>query len=118
MNPTATSPASRSGLIALCEAADVPFGEGRSVTLHGRRIAIFNTAAGFFAIDNDCPHQGGPLSDGLLADACVTCPLHGRRVDLRSGRVQGHDESVRTYELYLLEGSLWLNFDAMEPLAA
>ena len=94
--------------IALCLEADVPFGEGRSVALVNRRVGVFNTAAGFFAVDNDCPHQGGPLSDGILADACVTCPLHGRRIDLRTGSVFGHDESVKTYPLEVRDGTVWL----------
>lgn len=94
--------------IALCLAADVPFGEGRSVAMINRRIGVFNTEAGFFAIDNDCPHQGGPLSDGILADACVTCPLHGRRIDLATGDVQGYPESVATYPLEVRDGTVWL----------
>lgn len=112
MNPqqavTATKPHDGTAAIALCLAADVPFGEGRSVALVDRRIGVFNTAAGFFAIDNECPHQGGPLSDGILADSCVTCPLHGRRVELATGKVRGHDEQVRTYPLEVRDGTVWL----------
>ncbi|MGH2906397.1 MAG: Rieske 2Fe-2S domain-containing protein [Solirubrobacterales bacterium] len=96
------------GAIALCLAADVPFGEGRSVALINRRIGVFNTASGFFAVDNDCPHQGGPLSDGILADACVTCPLHGWRIDLASGSVLGQSETVTTYPLEVADGTVWL----------
>lgn len=96
------------GAIAICLEADVPFGEGRSVALVNRRIGVFNTATGFFAIDNDCPHQGGPLSDGILADACVTCPLHGWRINLRDGTVQGQSETVTTYPLEVRDGTVWL----------
>lgn len=94
--------------IAICLEADVPFGEGRSVALLNRRVGVFNTAAGFFAIDNDCPHQGGPLSDGILADACVTCPLHGWRIDLRDGTVKDQTETVQTYPLEVRDGTVWL----------
>ncbi|MFY9264556.1 MAG: Rieske 2Fe-2S domain-containing protein [Solirubrobacterales bacterium] len=94
--------------IALCLAEDVPFGEGRSIALVSRRIGVFNTDAGFFAIDNDCPHQGGPLSDGILAEACVTCPLHGWRIDLASGQVHGREEQVQTYPLEVRDGTVWL----------
>lgn len=105
------------GAIALCLEADVPFGEGRSVALVNRRVGVFNTASGFFAVDNDCPHQGGPLSDGILADACVTCPLHGRRIDLRSGSVFGYeDESVKTYPLEVRDGTVWLLPEGDESL--
>jgi nitrite reductase (NADH) small subunit len=94
--------------IPICLEADVPFGEGRSVALTNRRVGVFNTASGFFAVDNDCPHQGGPLSDGILADACVTCPLHGWRIDLRNGTVHGQPETVKTYELEVRDGTVWL----------
>lgn len=96
------------GAIAICLEADVPFGEGRSVALVNRRVGVFNTATGFFAVDNDCPHQGGPLSDGILADACVTCPLHGWRINLQDGTVHGRDETVKTYPLEVHEGTVWL----------
>lgn len=102
------------GLVYACTTGDVPPGEGRSVMIAGRRIGVFNTAAGFRAIDNECPHAGGPLSDGLVADDCVTCPLHGRRIDLRDGRVSGHDESVRAYAVVVAGAELWLRLDAPE----
>lgn len=107
MNPVETLAAASVG-IELCAVDDVPFGEGRSIALADRRIGVFNTAAGFFAIDNECPHEGGPLSDGILAEACVTCPLHGWRIDLDSGRVRGRAEQVQTYPLEVRDGAVWL----------
>ena len=73
-----------------CSVDDIPLGEGRALTLEGRRVAIFRTVAGWFAIDNTCPHAGGPLSDGITADCSVICPLHERRFDLRTGEPLGH----------------------------
>lgn len=77
--------ASADAAFTVCRVSDVPPGEGRAVTVAGRRIAIFNAATGWYALDNACPHLGGPLADGLLSDSCVTCPLHERRFDLRTG---------------------------------
>ncbi|MBI5310063.1 MAG: nitrite reductase (NAD(P)H) small subunit [Actinobacteria bacterium] len=109
-NPAAAGTASVTmrEAIPICFVDDVPFGEGRSIALVNRRIGVFHTPQGFFAIDNDCPHQGGPLSDGIVADACVTCPLHGRRIDLTTGQVQGHDEQVKRYSLEIRDGKVWL----------
>lgn len=109
-NPAAAGTASVTmrEAIPICFVDDVPFGEGRSIALVNRRIGVFHTPQGFFAIDNDCPHQGGPLSDGIVADACVTCPLHGRRIDLTTGQVQGHDEQVKRYPLEIRDGKVWL----------
>jgi nitrite reductase (NADH) small subunit len=78
-------------LIRVCRVDDIPVGEGRVTLAGGRRVAVFRSATGFHALDSACPHRGGPLADGLLADASVTCPLHLRRFDLATGAPIGHD---------------------------
>jgi nitrite reductase (NADH) small subunit len=74
-----------------CRIDDVPPGEGRTLTVSGRRIALFRTPSGWYAIDHRCPHAGGPLADGLTADCSVICPLHERRFALDTGEPIGHD---------------------------
>ena len=90
------------------ETADVPLLEGRSVDVDGRRVAVFRLPGGWAAIDAACPHRGGPLSDGLVAESCVTCPLHNRRFDLRTGEQQGGDDSVAVHEIEERSGALWV----------
>ena len=68
-----------------CGVDDIPLGEGRSITLDGRRIAIFRATGGWYALDAVCPHRGGPLADGIVCDRAVICPLHDRRFDLETG---------------------------------
>ena len=68
-----------------CRVDDIPLGEGRAITLDGRRIAIFRAGGGWYALDAVCPHRGGPLADGIVCDRAVICPLHDRRFDLASG---------------------------------
>lgn len=91
---------------AVCRAADVPLGEGRAVTVAGRRIAVFNAPTGWFALDAACPHQGGPLADGLVSDNCVACPLHDRRFDLRTGECLSGDEGVAAHRVEVREGTV------------
>jgi nitrite reductase (NADH) small subunit len=95
--------------VAVGRAADVPLWEGRRVTLDGERIAIFRTEEGVHAVAAECPHAGGPLQDGLVADGCVTCPLHGWRFDLRSGEQIGGAAGLRTYEVVERDGLLLVN---------
>lgn len=76
-------------MIPVCKVTDVPAGEGRAVTVLDRRIAIFHAESGWYALDDRCPHRGGPLSDGVLAERSVICPLHERRFDLVEGRALG-----------------------------
>jgi nitrite reductase (NADH) small subunit len=92
----------------LGRAADVPMLEGRSVDVGGRRIAVFRTPEGFRAIDHACPHAGGPLADGIVADRCVTCPLHNRRYDLDTGAALSGGPDVATYAVVERDGDLWL----------
>ena len=87
---------------------DIPLLEGRSTSVDGRRIAIFRLLDGFKAIDAACPHAAGPLADGIVADSCVTCPLHGRRFDLDSGEALNGSESVAVHEVRVSEGELWV----------
>jgi nitrite reductase (NADH) small subunit len=93
---------------AIGRAADVPLLEGRSVRFGLTRVAIFHLPDGWAAIDHACPHAGGPLSDGIVADSCVTCPLHGRRFDLRTGARLGGEGAVATYEIRVRDGMLEL----------
>ena len=96
-------------MIPVCRIEDVPLGEGRAVTLDGRRVALFHTRDGWYALDQQCPHLGGPLADGLLADRAVICPLHERRFDLCSGEPLGHDcAGVATYPVVVEDGEVFV----------
>lgn len=107
--------------IAVGAAADVPLWEGRRVTVEGKAIAVFHTDAGFHAVDGACPHRHGPLQDGLVADDCVTCPLHGWRFSLGTGeRIGGgpgaDDAALAVYPVVVHEGELMLGLpDGDEP---
>ena len=80
-------------------------GQGRAFIVAGRTIAVFRQRDGHvFATDNQCPHRGGPLAEGILGDGKVICPLHGWKVDLASGRCLGESASVRTYDVHVING--------------
>lgn len=104
--------------VAVCRAEDVPLGEGRAVTVAGRRIAIFNAPSGWYALDHACPHLGGPLADGLLSDSCVTCPLHERRFDLRSGEDLGGGPGVAAHRVEVRDGIVEVTLGAGAPALA
>jgi nitrite reductase/ring-hydroxylating ferredoxin subunit len=60
-------------------------GEARVVDAGGRSVAVFNVDGRYYAIDNTCPHRGGPLGQGDLEGAVVACPWHAWRWDVRTG---------------------------------
>ena len=78
---------------------DIPLRGARLVKTHAGCIAIFRTAdREVFAASNACPHKGGPLSEGIVHDRKVTCPLHNWVFDLETGEAQGADDGrITTY---------------------
>jgi nitrite reductase/ring-hydroxylating ferredoxin subunit len=83
--------------------SEIPSGEARAFDVDGRRIAVFNNDGNFHAIDDICPHQGGPLSEGLVEEGCVTCPWHGAMFELSTGKEQTTvaGEDVRRYAVLI-----------------
>ncbi len=70
----------------LAETSEIPSGEGRCYEVEGRSIAVFHADGSFYAIDNTCPHRGGPLADGPISGTTVTCPWHGWGFDCTTGQ--------------------------------
>ncbi len=67
---------------------------GRTLpVLGGQEIAVFRTSTGsVHALANRCPHKHGPLSEGIVHDTSVTCPLHAWRISLVTGEALGEDK--------------------------
>jgi nitrite reductase (NADH) small subunit len=105
--------------IRVCATQDVPLGEGRTVTVAGRPLAVFRTGEGFFALDNTCTHMGGPLADGIVADETVACPLHDRRFELATGRAVGHEcGGVAVYPVEECDGAVFVTIPLLPGTAA
>jgi nitrite reductase [NAD(P)H] small subunit len=81
--------------IRVTKVENIPLREGRSVTIGDDELAIFNLGDRFVAVDNACPHRGGPLCDGIVSGTAVVCPLHGYKVCLETGKVLKPDVAVR-----------------------
>jgi len=82
-------------------------GQGKLIEVDDKEIALFNCDGEYYAIDNECTHVGGPLCDGEIDGATVTCPWHGAEFDLKSGEVLAPpaEEGVNTYKVHI-DGNL------------
>jgi nitrite reductase (NADH) small subunit len=107
--------------IRITPAESIPPREGRAIRVGALSIAIFNNNGEFLAIENRCPHGGGPLADGIVGGATVTCPMHNWRICLESGRVTKPCESsapaVRTFATKVEEGIVLLSLDQAQMAA-
>jgi NAD(P)H-dependent nitrite reductase small subunit len=79
----------------LTRADDLPPGTAKEVVAGDRVIALFNVDGTFYALDGVCPHQGGPLGQGLVEGCVVTCPWHGWQFDVRTGQHQINPQLVQ-----------------------
>ncbi|MFK7965277.1 MAG: nitrite reductase small subunit NirD [Burkholderiaceae bacterium] len=87
--------------VKLLPLQEIPRRGARCVNTPNGKLALFRTMDDqVFAIEDRCPHKGGPLSQGIVHGDAVTCPLHNYVISLSTGAVLGADEgSVATYEL-------------------
>jgi nitrite reductase (NADH) small subunit len=91
-------------------AIDVPRRGARRIITSEGPVAVFRTQNDrYFALADRCPHKNGPLSQGIVHDASVTCPLHNLVVDLETGRTSDADlPCARTIPVDLRGGELWI----------
>jgi len=100
--------------VEVCAVDDVPELEGRRVVVNGFYVAVFNTEEGFFAVGDVCPHMGGPLSDGDVAATTVSCPLHARKIEMKTGVVKNDDLSrVLTFPVKVENGKVLLDAEIL-----
>ena len=85
--------------------SDITSGGLKTVEMDGRKIVLYNVEGNLYATDGTCPHQGGPLGDGLFEGKIVTCPWHAWQFDVSNGCAL-YDEgiSVACYQV-IVEGT-------------
>ena len=73
--------------VAVAKVSELAEGAFKSVQVNGKRLLICRVEGKFYAVDDTCTHDDGPLADGLLDGHEIECPRHGARFDVRSGKV-------------------------------
>jgi 3-phenylpropionate/trans-cinnamate dioxygenase ferredoxin component len=86
-------------LVDIAKVTDIPLNEVRTFEVEGLPIAVCNLDGRFYAIDDRCTHDDGPLGEGRLDGAAIECPRHGARFDVRTGEVLAMPAAIpiRTY---------------------
>jgi 3-phenylpropionate/trans-cinnamate dioxygenase ferredoxin subunit len=75
------------GFVTVARVGEIPKGGRKIVRLDDQPVAIFHLDDGFYAIDDVCTHDGGPLAEGALAGEVIECPRHGARFNVKTGEV-------------------------------
>ncbi|MCJ8520974.1 nitrite reductase (NADH) small subunit [Pseudorhizobium tarimense] len=100
--------------IAIGNIDDIPLRGARCVKTPQGKIAVFRTGENeIFALEDHCPHRGGPVSEGIVHGAAMTCPLHNWVISLQSGKAVGADEgAVKTITLRKDNGALFIALES------
>lgn len=98
--------------------ADVPAeGRVRSVTVDGRTVALARCGARLGALENRCPHQGGPLGEGSIENGWLRCPWHGYDYDPLTGRPpEGFSDGVASYQVQERADGVYVRLPAPAPV--
>ncbi|MBI3316441.1 MAG: nitrite reductase small subunit NirD [Candidatus Omnitrophica bacterium] len=90
----------------------IPEKEGRQVQYGQHVVALFNLGEEYLAVENQCPHKGGPLADGIVAGKNVFCPLHNWKINLENGcALSGGTGRVKTFPVKVARNEIYLAFE-------
>jgi 3-phenylpropionate/trans-cinnamate dioxygenase ferredoxin subunit len=94
--------------VRVARADEIRPGEKQIVEVDGMLVVVVNLNGQFYALEDVCTHDGGPLGEGELEDGQIVCPRHGAHFDVRTGSALTLPafEPVPTYQVQLLDGDL------------
>ncbi|HUE71756.1 MAG TPA: Rieske 2Fe-2S domain-containing protein, partial [Pirellulaceae bacterium] len=97
------------GFSFACREEQIVDGQGFAAAIAGQEIALFRVGERIIAIDNACPHEGGPLSQGTIESGVVTCPWHGWTFNPCTGcSLDPPGKEVATHQVRLEGGNVYI----------
>lgn len=92
----------------ICETDDLEPGRGRTFTVEGKCIALFNLDGKFHALESECTHEGAPLGNGPIRGNRVFCPAHGAEFDITTGEALSAPAShpVSVFNVVVVDGEV------------
>ena len=96
--------------VKVARAEDIASGEKRIVEVDGTLVVVINLDGQFYAMEDVCTHDGGPVGEGQLEDAQIICPRHGAHFDVRTGDALTLPafEPVPTFEVKVEGDDVWV----------
>ncbi len=96
--------------IRVADCTSVPPGKARAFNVGRYEIALFNVDGNYYALENACPHQGGPIAEGWIENLTVTCPWHAWCFDLRTGSLtMGDFALIPRFEVRVEQDGVYLS---------
>ena len=93
---------------------ELPEGRVSSVTCQKKTLCMTHHEGEYGALDNKCPHQGGPLGEGSIENGLLRCPWHGWDYDPISGKAPGFDDGVKTFPVEIRDDGIYVGLPPEE----
>lgn len=97
------------------EADELPDGRVKPVTCAHKTVCVTRVGDRYGALDNKCPHQGGPLGEGSIENGLLRCPWHGWDYDPLTGKAPGFDDGVETYPIEIRADGVYVGLTPEQP---
>jgi len=96
--------------VRVADVTEIPDPGKTLVEVDGDMVALFHVGGQFYAIDDVCTHDGGPLADGELRDHKIACPRHGAKFDIRTGAALSMPavRATRSHDVKVEHGGVWV----------
>ena len=94
------------------ESGELPEGRVKSVPCGLRTLCVSHIDGKFGALDNHCPHQGGPLGEGSIENGLLRCPWHGWDYDPVTGKAPGFDDGVESFAVEVRDDGVYVELPA------
>jgi len=94
---------------------ELPEGRVMPVTCEHTTVCMTRFGGRYGALDNKCPHQGGPLGEGSIENGILRCPWHGWDFDPLTGKAPGFDDGVATFPVDVRENGVYVGFEEETP---
>jgi nitrite reductase (NADH) small subunit len=99
-------------MILVAKVSEVPNFGKKTISVSGQELLLVNLKGTIHAVENECPHQGSPLTAAIVKDGYISCPRHGYRFNLTDGSCADHPEfTLRTFPVELRGDDILLNLE-------
>jgi nitrite reductase (NADH) small subunit len=100
------------GFVKITDIEQISESEPYVTVVAGYEIAIFRHDGGYYAVENCCPHRGGPIAEGEIKNGIVSCPWHAWPFDVRTGECTINSAAkLKTFKLRIENGQVFVAFD-------
>ena len=96
--------------VEVAKEADFADNQGKVVEVQGKQIALYKREGKFYALENECKHQGGSLGEGFIEEKNVVCPLHGWKYNIETGdHAAMPNQKIEIFETKVEDGKVFID---------